>query len=75
MINVHTLTLHETNRRGYVPVCSCGWMGLVQNTPKGQREEKGPVVWRREVSTEAATRAHAEHVERCRRPSVDRMNP
>lgn len=75
MINVHTLTLHETNRQGYVPVCGCGWIGLTHATRAVQRKKNGQKYRLPDESRAAATDEHAAHVERCARPLVDRMNP
>lgn len=75
MIGEHTLTLHETNTRAYVPTCSCGWIGLAHATRAVQRTPKGRKSWGRDESRAAATGEYQDHAQRCTRPSIDRMNP
>lgn len=75
MIGEHVLTLHETNTRAFIPLCSCGWMGLANPTPLGRRKRNGPLKPYPTAEKESAAAQHADHVQRCARPLVDRMNP
>lgn len=75
MIGEHVLRLSETNRQGYVPMCSCGWLGLAHATRATQRTPNGRRTVQRDESRTAAAIEHAKHVERCAAPAIDRMHP
>lgn len=56
--DLHTLSLSKTNSCGFVPLCSCGWIGGVhpswpEHDAKGKRKERN--------YDEANMRAAAEH--------------
>lgn len=58
----HELTLHETNARGAVAVCGCGWYGVVhpahwRRTRKGDKAKIN-----REPCVNAARAEHSRHL-------------
>lgn len=75
MIGEHVLTLHETNQGNFLPVCSCGHLGYIEITPRDRDERTKRLKRYPNMAKEAATAQHADHVQRCARPLVDRMNP
>lgn len=75
MIGEHRLRLTEANTGSYVPVCSCGWMGLAHGTPVARGPRGGITERHSAIAHEAAQREHRAHVDRCAAPAIDRMNP
>lgn len=58
----HVLDLTETNGRGYVPMCSCGWVGAVHSTPVTTGASGNRRVFHPEKAQEAARAEHRCHV-------------
>lgn len=75
MIGEHALRLTEANTGSYVPLCSCGWIGLMHGTPVARGPRGGITERHSAIAEQEAQVEHAKHVERCARPRVDRMHP
>lgn len=59
----HLVTLSETNTRGYVGVCECGWYGIVHNLPGFDPTAPSKTKHRREAARDNAEAEHARHCE------------
>lgn len=50
----HDVTLSETNQRGWVPLCTCGWRGAVSPAVAYRSANTKRMLFRAEVAREAA---------------------
>jgi len=59
----HLMSLTETDTRGWMAVCRCGWMSNVHQTTCTQPKVGGPKKWHPDLAQEAARGAFSEHLE------------
>ena len=58
----HELTLHETNARGAVAVCGCGWYGVVHPAHHYKVPGAATIKTVRDGACDAARAEHARHL-------------
>lgn len=58
----HELTLHETNARGAVPVCECGWFGVVHPAHRHRSLDGKQIITDREPCEDASRVEYSRHL-------------
>lgn len=70
----HELTVHETNARGAVAICGCGWYGIVHSARRYQKPGTKTVLVQRDHAAEAAENEWRGHLRDVRLDIVARSD-
>lgn len=61
----HDVMLSETNTKGFIPICECGWIGNVSACGYVVPEAKRRRAMQQELARSEAIRQHATHLVEC----------